>query len=219
MCNLYSETRAVAAVRDLFKVSPNRAAVFEPRNAIFPGKNAPVVRKAADGAWELLELNWGFVLPQQGKAARRVTNVRDDNIDSRFWRESFEQRRCLVPATSFCEPDGKVSPASWNWFALKRDEPRAPFAFAGIWRSWRGPVKKDGPVVEMDVYSFFTTLPNSVVERVNHERMPVILDNEADWLAWMDGPPAAARKLLRTYPAERLHLVQTGYEKQDLEAA
>jgi putative SOS response-associated peptidase YedK len=35
------------------------------------------------------------------------TKVRDDKVlTSSFWRPSFEQRRCLVPASSFCEPHG-----------------------------------------------------------------------------------------------------------------
>jgi hypothetical protein len=74
------------------------------------------------------------VLPQPGKAPRRVTNVRDDKAMTGFWRESLEKRRCLVPASAFCEPDGHVKPATWNWFALKGDEcggthlPLSPFS-------------------------------------------------------------------------------------------
>jgi putative SOS response-associated peptidase YedK len=60
-----------------------------------------------------------------GRAPRRVTNVREDKIlTSKFWRGSFDARRCLVPASSFCEPNSKVKPATWHWFALAGDEPR-----------------------------------------------------------------------------------------------
>ena len=64
----------------LFRVGDNRAAAFEPKPAIFPGYVAPVVRKAADGERELVNLNWGFVLLQKGLAPRHVTNVRNDKI-------------------------------------------------------------------------------------------------------------------------------------------
>ena len=106
MCNHYSMTRSVEAIRRLFRIPHNRApATLEPLAAIFPGHMAPVVRRASDGERELSMLSWGFVLPQNGKAPRRVTNVRDDKVlTSRFWRDSFEKRRCLVPASSFCEP-------------------------------------------------------------------------------------------------------------------
>jgi len=93
-------------------------------------------------------------------APRRVTNVREDKIlTSKFWRGSFDARRCLVPASSFCEPNSKVKPATWHWFALTCDEPRPAFAFPGIWRSYCGPVKKDGPNVQLEVFAFLTTTP------------------------------------------------------------
>jgi putative SOS response-associated peptidase YedK len=141
MCNLYSQTRNVEAVRRLFRMSSNRAAAVEPRDAIFPRHSAAVVRKASDdGERELVELSWGFVLPQPGKAPRRVTNIRDDKVQSSFWRDSVRLRRCLVPASSFCEPNGDVKPATWNWFALNGDDQRPLFAFAGIWRTHQGPI-------------------------------------------------------------------------------
>jgi putative SOS response-associated peptidase YedK len=134
MCNLYSMTTARQAVLRLFRVGDNRAAAFQPLRAIFPGHTAPVVRRSADAERDLALMSWGFVYPQQGRAPRRVTNVRDDKArQSSFWRESFELRRCLVPASSFAEP-ADVTPATWHWFALRGGEPRPPFAFAGIWR-------------------------------------------------------------------------------------
>jgi putative SOS response-associated peptidase YedK len=108
MCNLYSMTRVPDAVRSLFRMQHNRAAAFEPKNAIFPGYEAPIIGTAADRERDLVVLNWGFMLLQKDRAPRRVTNVRDDKIlTSPFWRTSFEQRRCLVPASSYCEPKGQ----------------------------------------------------------------------------------------------------------------
>ena len=78
MCNLYSQTRNVEAIRRLFRISHNRApASIDPLPAIFPGHMAPVVRHADDGERELGMLSWGFVLLQNGRAPRRVTNTRD----------------------------------------------------------------------------------------------------------------------------------------------
>jgi putative SOS response-associated peptidase YedK len=78
MCNLFSLTRNREAILRLFRVSHNRATAFEPLPAIFPGHEVPVVRSAEDGERELVVLSWGFVLLQDGRAPRRVTNVRDD---------------------------------------------------------------------------------------------------------------------------------------------
>jgi putative SOS response-associated peptidase YedK len=94
MCNLYSMTRNREAILRLFRISDNRAPIIDPQPAIFPGYTAPVIRRNADGECELVQMSWGFVLLQDGKAPRRVTNVRDDKIvTSKFWKPSFEQRR------------------------------------------------------------------------------------------------------------------------------
>ena len=173
MCNLYSMTRNREAIIRLFRVSHNRAAAFDPQSAIFPAGSAPIVRQTEDGERELVVMSWGFPLPQKGKAAKRVTNARDDTVlKSRFWRSSFEDRRCLVPVTSFSEPKGQ-KPAIWHWFAL--DEKREPFAFAGLWRHWKGQLKPTADPVEMDVYAFLTTKPNEVVAPIHPTRMPVML--------------------------------------------
>ena len=225
MCNLYSMTRNREALLRLFRVSPNRAAALTPLDAIFPGHQAPVVRHAADGERELVQMSWGFVLPQPGKAPRRVTNVRDDKIlSSAFWRGSFEERRCLVPATSFCEPNGDVKPATWHWFALKGEghrfalkgaSPRPLFAFPGIWRRYQGPLRKDGETVKLDVYAFLTTTPNSLVATINHERMPVLLNSREACEVWLEGAPDEAIALAREYAPEAMHIVREGFDKSD----
>jgi len=114
VCNLYSLNKRRDMIARMFRVSHNRAEAYEPLPAIFPGHVAPVVRQCDDGERDLVLMSWGFLLLQDGRAPKRVTNVRDDKIlGSKFWRGSFEERRCLVPATSFCEPNGEVKPATW----------------------------------------------------------------------------------------------------------
>ncbi|MGE0629289.1 MAG: SOS response-associated peptidase [Hyphomicrobiaceae bacterium] len=214
MCNLYSATMARQAMLRLFRVSDNRAASIEPKPAIFPGGTAPVVRMANDGERELVALSWGFVLLQKGLAPKRVTNVRDDKLGNPFWRGSFEERRCLVPVSSFAEPKGR-NPATWHWFAL--NEAREPFAFAGIWRRYNGPLKKDGEPVELDVHAFLTTTPNELVATVHPQRMPVMLVGEEAQEQWMAGTTEDARGLIRAYPAAGMRIVQSGTDKQNLQ--
>ena len=217
MCNLYSLTPKRDAVAQFFRVSHNRSVAFQPVNAIFPRHIAPLVRRTADGEREFVTMSWGFMLLQQGRAPRPVTNVRDDKLrTSAFWRDSFEQRRCLVPASSFCEPNGDVMPATWHWFALRGTEPRPLFAFPGIWRRYRGPVKKDGPNVDIETYSFLTTTPNELVSRINHERMPVLLTREDEFDVWLRGSADEAFALAREYPPQDMRIVQDGFDKEDL---
>jgi putative SOS response-associated peptidase YedK len=202
MCNLYSMTRSRAAMLHLFRVSDNRAASVEPKPAIFPGYVAPVVRKASDGERELVNLNWGFVLLQKGLAPRRVTTP------------SFQQRRCLVPASSYCEPKGE-KPATWHWFALNGEEERPLFAFPGVWTRYRGPLKKNGDNVDQEAFVFMTTEPNSLTQSINHERMPVLMSESADFETWLSGSTEDAFKLARSYAAEQMRIVQSGSERED----
>ena len=198
------------------RVPHNRSAAFEPASAIFPGHIAPVVRPSVDGELEIVLVSWGFVLPQNGRAPRRVTNVRDDKIlESRFWRGSFEERRCLLPASSFCEPNGDVKPVTCHWFALHGKDDRPLFAFPGIWRRYQGPVRKDGPKVDLEVDAFLTTTPNKLVATINHERMPVLLAREEEFDAWLNGAPHVPFALAQEYPPGQMRIVQEGLNKQD----
>jgi putative SOS response-associated peptidase YedK len=201
MCNLYSLTTTHQAILRLFRVSHNRSAAYEPKAAIFPAYPAPVVRVADDGERELVAISWGFILLQDGRAPRRVTNVRDDKIlTSKFWKPSFVARRCLVPASSYCAPDGN-KPAGWHWFALRGKEDRPPFAFPGIWRRWTGPIKKDGPNVDVEVYAFMTTELNELTKSINHERMPVLLSGDEAFDTWLTGSDHDAFALATSFGA------------------
>jgi hypothetical protein len=59
-----------------------------------PGWTASVIPKADDGERELVPMSWRFVLLQDGKAPRRVTNVRDDKI-----RKPRSKRRVGSPGS------------------------------------------------------------------------------------------------------------------------
>jgi putative SOS response-associated peptidase YedK len=65
-----------------------------------------------------------------------------------------------------------------------------PFAFAGIYRTWKGPIKKDGPNVDLELFSFMTTL----TQTINHERSPVLLTDEDQYSTC----PEEAFGLIRT---------------------
>ena len=121
-----------------------------------------------------------------------------------------------MPASSFCEPNGDVKPATWHWFALRGEGERPLFAFPGIWRRYQGPVKKDGPNVDIETYSFLTTTPNPLVATINHERMPVLLTREEGFQSWLAGSPDEAFALAREYAPEEMRIVQEGFDKEDL---
>jgi len=215
MCNLYSNTLPPDAMRRVFGVASGRDRLGNqpPLAAIFPRHEAPVVRLGSDGGRELVRMHWGFLLPQvstrtgQPILPKAVNNARDDKVRvSPFWRESFERRRCLVPATAFCEPKGRA-PAIYHWFGLIGPESRPPLAFAGLWRRFRGRYRDEQ--VEIDTFTILTTRPNALVRPVHPDRMPVIL-GEGAYEPWLTGSPDSAFALVRPCPAESMRLLAAG---------
>ena len=163
MCNLYSMTKSQDAIRQLTRTIRDVTGNLASLSAIFPNRMAPVVREGADGHRELLMMRWGFPPPNiPGSKPRNpyLTNVR--NTDSRYWQTYLKTpgARCLVPATSFAEPDNNQGPKSiWTWFA--QDDTRPLFCFAGIWREWEGDrgTKTAPDVGKHLVFSFLTRMP------------------------------------------------------------
>lgn len=138
-----------------------------PDRIVRPTLEAPVI--LPDGSLEVM--SWGFrrtfaAKSKSGKPVKRtIVNSRDDKLDGRMWRESFESRRCLIPAASFFEwvsRRGKKVP-----LAFERPD-RSWIWIAGIWED-SGKNRKQ--------FSMITTPPNPTVEPV-HDRMPAVLPED-----------------------------------------
>jgi putative SOS response-associated peptidase YedK len=164
---------------------------------------------------------WGMPTPPQflkGRVDRGVTNI--PNVASAHWRAWMKPEfRCLVPATSFCEPTDAPEPSTgrkrWTWFALAEERPL--FAFAGIWCTWRGPrgTQKNPVEGEHTLYGFLTTEPNAIVRPVHSKAMPVILTEPAEFDAWLESDVESALKLQRPLPADRLRIVALDQREGD----
>ena len=124
MCNLYSMTKSVDAIRGLFGVDSSRDLTgnLPSLPGIYPDYPAPIVLNAVDGR-ELAMARWGIPSPSEvlkGKTDPGVTNIRD--ISSPYWRTwlGVDHRR-LVPFTSFAEFDTIVGKKVQTWFCSRRD--------------------------------------------------------------------------------------------------
>jgi putative SOS response-associated peptidase YedK len=218
MCNLYSLATSQAAIRELARAMRDLTGNLPPLPGIFPDYPAPIVRTAVqDGVRELAMARWGMPSPAfalKGRAADPgVTNVR--NTASPHWRRWLgPEHRCLVPFTSFSEPEplpnGRKPPA---WFALGPDRPLA--FFAGIWTPrWRGVRKAREGEVAADLFAFLTTDPNAEVGAIHPKAMPVVLNRPEEWETWLAAPWPEAKELQRPLPDGSLRIVSRG-AKQD----
>ena len=69
-----------------------------------------------------------------------------------------------------------------------------------------------------DAYTmlFKTMEPKELPQSINHERMPVLMSDPADFETWLSGSTEDAFKLARSYAAEQMRIVQFGAEREDL---
>lgn len=206
MCNLYNQTRAQDAMRQLFEPSglADRLGNLKPQPEVYPDYLAPVVRDGPEGR-ALVMARWGLPTPPQyligKKADRGVTNVR--NAKSPHWRRWLgPEHRCLVPFDAFAEPRQGGGNA---WFRLKDDRPAF---FAGLYvPGWTSVRKvKDGETTD-DLYGFLTTEPNADVAPIHSKAMPVILTETADWELWLKAPWREAQPLQRPLADGALTLI------------
>jgi putative SOS response-associated peptidase YedK len=220
MCNLYSYTRAQAEAIANARALRDRAGNLPSLPAIFPDKFAPVARTGEDGVRELVRMRWGMPTPPSFASSpdRGVTNIR--NTASPHWRKWLKPEfRCVVPATSFCEPTDAPNPETkkkdWVWFALGDERPI--FFFAGLWAKWRGVrgTKSNPEEGEHELFGFLTTEPNGDVRSVHSKAMPVVLTTPEEIETWMNAPAAEALKLQRPLPDGALKIVLKG-PKEDV---
>lgn len=157
-----------------------------PRFNIAPTDSVLAVRRREDER-ELGHLRWGLMPGRWAeKGGRPLINARAETVATQpAYRESFQQRRCLIPADGFYEwkklPTGKQP----MWISRPDED---LFAFAGIW-AWLE--RSDGEIVHS--CSIITCEPNEMM-RETHDRMPVILDPRVESV-WLD-PEAEQDDLL-----------------------
>jgi putative SOS response-associated peptidase YedK len=83
MCNLYSMTTNVEAIRRLFQVdaSRDRAGNLPSMTGIYPDYPAPIVRNGGNGR-ELVMARWG--MPSSQKALMDATKKRAEKLQAAF---------------------------------------------------------------------------------------------------------------------------------------
>jgi putative SOS response-associated peptidase YedK len=159
-----------------------------PRYNIAPGEMVGAIVSGI-GGYSLEEFKWGLISSSNRDASNPLINIRIESLgQQRLFKESLEQRRCLIPSDGFYEWRGRKSP----FYFQRRD--RDLFAFAGIWDERRKP--GDSPSGPVRTLTIITTDADDFVRPI-HDRMPVIVPREDERL-WLDPSiksPADLKKL------------------------
>jgi putative SOS response-associated peptidase YedK len=201
MCGRFVRAKASETYGDLFGVRdmPDFTASFNvaPTQAVLAGR---MVGDAKVG----VALRWGLIPSWAKDKKANLINARADTVfEKPAFRASAKRRRCLVFADGYYEWKATGAKLKQPYYFRMADD--QPFAFAGIWDTWRG----EGEPIES--CSIITTDANELSAEI-HNRMPVILrGDEAD--AWIDPDvedPAALAELLRPFDAEQMRCYPVG---------
>lgn len=144
-----------------------------------------------DGKREARLLVWGLI-PSWSHEPTAFINARAETVAQKpSFRGSFRHHRCIIPADGYYEWKNENGRKQPYYFRLGGDQ---PFAFAGLWDTWR----------DIDGCAIITTEANDL-SRPIHDRMPVMLSRESSEL-WLDpsSSPATLLSLLKPYPSAEM---------------
>src|SRR5262249_6359908 len=155
---------------------------------------------AESGRRRARRLRWGLVpsWAEDPKEGDRLINARAESVATRAaFRDSFRERRCLVPAQGVY---------GWKRFRALREpwpvrlKDGTRFAFGAVWDRW----SRRGPGAELVSCALITTAANALVAPI-HGRMPVLIDRSA-YGRWLDprATEAELRALMAPFPPDAM---------------
>jgi putative SOS response-associated peptidase YedK len=193
MCGRYRRKSDKQRIAEAFQTSVGLEEFdLGPEDDIAPGSMQPVVAVNEDGERQIELMRWGFKLPD-----RLLFNARSEGIaDSKFWKDSFGERRCIVPADSIFEwqkvDKGKKPKYE---FVIPGHE---PFGMAGVWKLWKNPKTNQWE----RTFAVVTGEPNELMQPI-HDRMTAILEPR-DYTEYLAPAERLPVHLLRILPADEM---------------
>ena len=185
------------------------------RGNIAPTHMIAAVRQPVEGTpRQLAWVRWGLIpsWSKDPKIASRMINARSETLAEKpSFRTPFAKRRCLILADGYYEWLTEGKKKTPHVFRL-RDE--RPFAFAGLWESWRVP---EGDPLErlarpgndghprLETATIITISANELSAHI-HDRMPVILPEDAYDL-WLNSAITDTKQLanlLQPFPSSEM---------------
>lgn len=176
------------------------------RDEIYQDYAAPFITHDGHGNRRGMLGSYGFVPKRKMPPGQRLTtmNARAETVGAlRTYKKAWATTKlCLVPCLAIYEPNWE-QPQHVRW-AIEMAN-KAPFAVAGIWRSWED---DDGPVSHSFTQLTVNADDHELMRRFHkpgdEKRSVVIIRPEEydDWLACKD--PELARTFLQLFPAEEM---------------
>ena len=173
MCGRFTLTQPPDVYAGYFGVDLVKTEALAPSYNVAP--TDPVYAVAEHGGQRLLgTFRWGLIpfWASDRKIAARHINARVETVaEKAAFKDSFERKRCLIPADGFYEWELIPDKPKLPHFIYAADG--GPLAFAGLWASWRDRETDE----RVRTCTILTGEPSSLVRPI-HNRMPVMLAEE-----------------------------------------
>ena len=197
MCGRFAQHSSLSVLKEAFEIQTVTCEVTPSYN-IAPTQRVPAIIHRGDH--RLGTLHWGLV-PAGARDTSRASsliNARAETLEDKpSFRGAYEKRRCLILADGFYEwkSDGRQK-QPW-YFTL---EGGGPFAFAGLWETWKG-----GEGCDYHSGAIITIEADESMRKI-HRRMPVILipDVHAAWLDTENRDPKMLNKIIEDEHVRKL---------------
>ncbi|MDP2208536.1 MAG: SOS response-associated peptidase [Bacteroidota bacterium] len=197
MCGRFSLKSTFQAIEDEFSIEESEIEIL-PRYNIAPTQDVSAI--VNDGQMRLVSFRWGLI-PSWAKdptIGNKMINARAETLTQKVsFKNALKKRRCLIIADGFYEWKKAGSEKKPMFIFFKNEK---PFAFAGLWESWKTP---EGKFIR--TCTIITTTPNELISPI-HNRMPVILRKEyrSYWLEPYNSDETKLVELLKPYPPEEM---------------
>lgn len=186
-------TETFDALAAFYKARPFQGEAWRENYNIGAGALIPVLVEEPDGP-ELRLMRWGLIpfWAKDAKIAGKMMNAEAATIAEKpGFRDSFKDRRCIIPATGFYEWQKLTSVKKPHYFTNGK-----LLSFAGLWSRWVNPDSE-----EIESCAIVTAAASGTVKPVS-DTMPLMLEKKdiAAWLAKGTKPKDLAELLAPRAP-------------------
>ncbi|MEE9871530.1 MAG: SOS response-associated peptidase family protein [Delftia lacustris] len=181
---------------------------------VFPRGTGAFVRRAQDDTGysrELVAGQWGLI-PWFAKEPRLkfpTNNARSEELAAKasYKHPWARGQRCIIPATTFDEPNWETGKNVWWRFARADGD---PWGLAGLWNVWTDPATGEVResytmlTINADAHQLMIRMhkPDPKLPADKQDKRSVIPIELADVDQWLAGTVAEASQLLRVAPVE-----------------
>ncbi len=186
MCGRFVSASSPGEIADYFGATSVAETLTEPNYNVAPTVDVPVII-SSEGERHLDLMRWGLI-PFWAKSisiGAKMINARIETAaEKSAFRNAIKKHRCIIPADAFYEWTAVADPASKKprkqpWCIQRNDG--APFAFAGMFESWRDP---EGDGTRIRSCTILTGAANEAMQPI-HDRMPIMVA-PSQWDSWLN---------------------------------